>query len=144
MPEPSTDAKELAAARAIVRGYVGDVPAVWARAVANGEAPPLVSDNNRWYEPRYGRDPVTGRALNADGKPFRGGRPPGAYTSNGTGSGRTYANSHRARKYPDSGSYTKTVLSRVAETLAQHKREAPQVAAERTQKPPRPPDLQGR
>jgi len=81
----NNEAKELAAASAIVRGYVGDVPAEWAVAVANDEAPPLVSDNHRWYEPLFGRDPTTGRALNADGTPFRGGRPPGAYMRNGTG-----------------------------------------------------------
>jgi hypothetical protein len=132
----NNEAKELAAASAIVRGYVGDVPAEWAVAVANDEAPPLVSDNHRWYEPLFGRDPTTGRALNADGTPFRGGRPPGAYMRNGTGTGRTYANSRRARKYPDSGSYAKTVLSHVAEALAWHRREVPSVAEERSKEPP--------
>ncbi|HJV14841.1 MAG TPA: hypothetical protein VJ625_13215 [Propionibacteriaceae bacterium] len=120
MTPEKDDAKELAAARAVVRGYIGDVPAVWALAIANDEPPPLVSDNARWYEPRFGRDPTTGRALNADGSVNRAGRPPGAYTRNGEGSGRTYANSHRARKYADSGVYEKTALSRVAEVLAEH------------------------
>jgi hypothetical protein len=119
MPEPSNEAKALAAARAIVRAYVRDVPAEWAVAVANGELPPLVSDNARWYEPRFGRDPSTGRALNADGSVNRAGRPPGAYTRNGTSSGRTYANSHRARKYPDSGRYSKTIMRAIAEALAE-------------------------
>jgi hypothetical protein len=120
MPEQKSDeAKELAAARAIVRGHVGDVPAEWAAAVARGDVPPLVSDNHRWYESRWGRDPTTGRALRKDGTPVRSGRPPGAYIRNGAGKGSNYANSHKKRKYLDSGSYSKTVMRALAEGLAQ-------------------------
>jgi hypothetical protein len=97
------------------------VPAVWALAVANDEVPPVISDNARWYQPRWGRDPTTGRALNADGSVNRAGRPPGAYRRNGSArqDERTYANSHRQRKYRDSGSYRKTILAQVAEMLAE-------------------------
>lgn len=75
-----------------------------------GEAPPLVSDNNRWYTPRWGRDPTTGRALNADGSVNRAGRPPGPYTKNGSTTGRTYGrngSSHKEKKYTTSGKYQK-------------------------------------
>jgi hypothetical protein len=122
----NNESKELAAARAIVRGYVRDVPAAWAIAVAAGDVPAVVSDNHRWAPPpRYGRDPTTGRALEADGTPTRRGRPPGPYTRNGSAKNneRTYANSHRARKYSNSGSYSKTILRRLAETLIEHKLE---------------------
>jgi hypothetical protein len=44
---------------------------------------------------------------------------PGAYTCNGVGSGNNYANSHKRRKYTDSGSYSKTVLSPIAESLTE-------------------------
>lgn len=123
MAKKSSDAKELAAARAVVRGHLGDVPAVWSVAVAKGEVPAVISDNHRWSPPpRYGRDPTTGRALRKDGTPVRSGRPPGTYTANGSASGQdgNYANSHKKRKYRDSGSYSKTIMQRVAEALAKH------------------------
>ena len=122
MPEKQSDqAKELAAARAIVRGHLGDVPAEWAAAVARDEVPPLVSDNARWYEPRWGREPTTGRALKKDGRPVRSGRPPGAYTANGTSTSANYANgaSHKRKKYANSGRYSKTIMRAIAEALAE-------------------------
>jgi hypothetical protein len=122
MPERKSDeAKQLAAARAIVRGHLGNVPAEWALAVANGDVPPTVSDNARWYKPRWGRDPTTGRALRKDGTPVRSGRPPGAYTANGSTSANNYANgaSHKRKKYANSGRYSKTIMRAIAEALAE-------------------------
>jgi len=51
----------------------------------------------------------------------RAGRPPGAYTRNGSANtdNGNYANSHKKHKYWDSGSYSKTTMRRLAEALAE-------------------------
>lgn len=86
---------EVRQARTILGALSGDVPATYAAAVANGDAPAALSVSYRYRQAINGRDHGTLRALKADGTPTRAGRPPGSY-----------------------GPYDKTRLRQMAEQMA--------------------------